>query len=130
MNVNDLNISDMTDEEKNVLLKQLLSSTESTSTPTNGDSVEAAQVNDDFSVTRTKQKREDRKVVAGKNTWTDDLSEHQDSLNETPDYKPVSRRRKAPKKSRVECHVCGKSFNVDPRTVYGEFQRCNKCAGQ
>jgi len=130
MNVNDLNISDMTDDEKNTLLKQLLSNTESSSTPSNGDSVVAAQVNDDFSVTRTKHKREDRKVVAGKNTWTDDLSEHRDDLNETPDYKPVARRRKSPKKSRVECHVCGKSFNIDPRMAYGEFQRCNKCAGQ
>jgi hypothetical protein len=130
MSVNDFNISDMTDDEKNTLLKQLLSNTESSSTPGNGDSVAAAQVNDDFSVTRTKQRREDRKVVAGKNTWTDDLGEHQDDLNSTPEYEPVSRKRKSPKKSRVECHVCGKSFNIDPRMAYGEFQRCNKCGGQ
>ena len=130
MNVNDFNISDMTDNEKNELLKKLLSNTEGVSTSDNGDSVTTAKVNEDFSVTRTKQKREDRTVKAGKNTWTDDYGEHRDELNSTPDYKPVSRKRKPPKKSRVECHVCGKSFNIDPRMVYGDFHRCNKCGGQ
>ena len=130
MSVNDFNISDMTDNEKNELLKKLLSNTEGVSTSSNEDSVTTAKVNEDFSVSRNKHKREDRKVVAGKNTWTDDFGEHQDELNSTPDYKPVSRKRKPPKKSRVECHVCGKSFHVDPRTVYGDFHRCNKCGGQ
>jgi len=127
MNVGNINISDLTDDQKNELLKQLLSSNESISADK---ATPSAKVNDDFSVTRTKQKREDRTVKAGKNTWTDDFSEHRDDLNETPDYKPVSRRRKSPKKTRVECHVCGKSFNIDPRTAYGEFHRCNKCGGQ
>ena len=127
MNIGDINISDLTDDQKNELLKQLLSSDESISADK---AISSAKVNDDFSVTRIKHKREDRTVRAGKNTWTDDFSEHMDDLNQTPDYKPVARRRKSPKKTRVECHVCGKSFSIDPRNAYGEFHRCNKCGGQ
>ena len=126
MSDDNIDIDDLTDDQKNELLKQLLSKNESISADK---AAVPAKVNDDFSVTRTKHNREDRAVRAGKNQWRDTGFDHTDDDNVTPDYKPVARKRKPPKKSRVECHVCGKSFNVDPRSVFGEFHRCNRCSG-
>jgi predicted SprT family Zn-dependent metalloprotease len=66
-------------------------------------------------------------VKARKNEW-EDTGEFRDIT--TPDYERTPRRRQSPPKSEVECHICGKSFKVDQRFVFGEFYRCNRCTGK
>lgn len=87
----------------------------------------AAMVNDDFTVSRKEQQNGRQVVKAKKNRWTDDGIEHMDI--ETPDVKRTARNRSKPKKQRVDCHVCGKSFSVNPALAFGEYHRCNKCTG-
>jgi hypothetical protein len=85
------------------------------------------RVNDDFTVSRKGQKNGRQAVRARKNRWVDDGTEHMDI--ETPEFKRTARNRSKPKKKRVECHVCGKTFSVNPALAFGEYHRCNKCTG-
>lgn len=85
------------------------------------------RVNDDFTVSRKEQQNGRQAVKARKNRWTDDGIEHMDI--ETPDVKRTARNRSKPRKKRVECHVCGKTFSVNPALAFGEYHRCNKCTG-
>ena len=87
----------------------------------------AARVNDDFTVSRKEQQNGRQAVSARKNRWTDDGIEHMDI--ETPDVKRTARNRSKPGKNRVECHVCGKTFSINPALAFGEYHRCNKCTG-
>lgn len=92
------------------------------------------RVNEDFSVTRNEDVLDQRKIPvrAKKNQWSD-TGEDRD-----PDFDPVkferigkvARNREKIKKHTVECHVCGRSFQVNPSLVYGEFIRCNRCTGR
>jgi len=66
-------------------------------------------------------------VKGGKNKWVD-TGEFRDVT--TPDVDRTPRRKSPPKKTRVECHVCGKSFKADPRYLHGEYHRCNQCTGR
>lgn len=85
------------------------------------------KVNDDFTVSRKEQQNGRQAVRARKNRWEDDGIEHMDI--ETPDVKRTARNRSKPGKKRVECHVCGKTFSVNPALAFGEYHRCNKCTG-
>ena len=85
------------------------------------------RVNDDFTVSRKEQQNGRQAVRARKNRWVDDGTEHMDI--ETPEFKRTARNRSKPKKKRVECHVCGKTFSVNPALAFGEYHRCNKCTG-
>jgi hypothetical protein len=67
-------------------------------------------------------------VKAKKNEWHDDYQEHRDV--HTPKTDRTPRNREKSKKVETECYVCGKTFYVDPRYVYGEYQRCNRCTGR
>ena len=86
-------------------------------------------VSEDFKVTRNDQTTNTRrtKVTARENKWVD-TGEFRDV--ETPDVARTPRRRGAPKKQDIECHVCGKTYKIDPRYTYGEYYRCNKCTGR
>tara|TARA_Y100001973_G_C5191504_1_gene331293 strand:- start:289 stop:684 length:396 start_codon:yes stop_codon:yes gene_type:complete len=86
-----------------------------------------ARVNDDFTVSRKEQQNGRQAVRARKNRWVDDGTEHMDI--ETPEFKRTARNRSKPKKTRVECHVCGKTFSINPALAFGEYHRCNKCTG-
>jgi len=88
---------------------------------------ETPKVNEDFVVNRSTSNRRTQ-VRAGKNQWADTSGDFKDV--ETPDGERTPRVRKRPKKEPVECHVCGKSFKADPRYLYGEYYRCNKCTGR
>lgn len=81
-------------------------------------------VNSKKSATLQNNKR--REPVRGRENRWEDTGEFRDI--ETPDIERTPRRRPPPKKVDVECSSCGKSFKVDPRFVYGEYYRCNKCA--
>lgn len=92
-------------------------------------------VTDDFKVIReNKSDFNQRKsqVRAKKNEWVDN-GEDRD-----PDFNPekfermgrAARNRQRINKKSVECHVCGRSFQVNPNLIYGEFIRCNRCTGR
>lgn len=115
-------IDSLSDEQKKKLL-QALGNESVTSTKT-------AQVDENFIVKRadtSSQTRRKEAVRARKNEW-EDTGEFRDIS--TPDVERTPRRRPPPQKSDVECHVCGKSFKIDPRFAYGEYYRCNKCSGK
>ena len=85
-------------------------------------------IDKDFTVkNRDTNKKRRTKVKGGKNKWEDtgELSHI-----ETPDFERTERRRSPPKKTEVSCHVCGKTFKVSPKLVYGEYHRCNRCTGR
>jgi len=92
------------------------------------------RVNEDFTVIRNEDSLDQRKVPvrAKKNQWSD-TGEDRD-----PNFDPakfermgkVARNRQRAKKETVECHVCGRTFQVNPSLVYGEFVRCNRCTGR
>lgn len=92
------------------------------------------RVNEDFTVIRNEDSLDQRKVPvrAKKNQWMD-TGEDRD-----PDFDPAkfermgraSRNRDKVKKQNLECHVCGRSFQVNSNLVYGEFIRCNRCTGR
>lgn len=87
-----------------------------------------ANVNEDFTINRQTNNNRRREPVKGrKNNWVD-TGEFRDI--ETPQFERTPRRKEAPKKVDLECHVCGKSFKADPRFVYGEYHRCNRCTGK
>jgi hypothetical protein len=76
------------------------------------------------------QNRRRSKVKAGKNQWVDN-GEYKDVDTPLPeDFEKTPRRKAAPKKTPVECHMCGKTFKQDSRYSYGDFPRCNKCTGR
>lgn len=83
--------------------------------------------NPDFSM--FSEKRDNKKrgpVSASKNTWVDTGESRE---IETPKISPTSRNRKPAKEHSVNCHVCGKTFKINPKFSYGEYHRCNNCAG-
>lgn len=136
----DLNnfFNSLTDEQKLQLANALMNST---SQPTSEKKEEnfvakttqppkkTASIGEDFIVKKAEQPPSRRKesVRARNNQW-EDTGEFRDV--HTPDYERTPRRREAPRKEDVECHVCGKSFKIDPRFSYGEYYRCNRCTGK
>ena len=81
---------------------------------------------DNFIVDTKKSSNSRRKepVKARKNEWVD-TGEFRDVETKYGDRAP--RNRKPHVKVDVECSVCGRSFKTDPKYVYGEYHRCNKC---
>lgn len=90
-------------------------------------------VDDNFVVKKNdfsdNQNRRKEPVKARKNEWHDN-GEFRDLDSSDYQKTPSPRRREPPKKIDVDCHVCGRSFKVDQRFVYGEYYRCNKCVGK
>lgn len=119
-------IRGLSKEEKDKLVKAL---TDSGDVDQKDDDDSEVYVDDTFTVkNRTTPKSQGRSQVrGGKNKWVD---EGENKNIETPDFEKTPRRRSAANKVKVECHVCGKSFKSDPRYLYGEFHRCNKCIGR
>ena len=116
-------VSSLTDEQKKKLLEALAGNEKPVEPKSVGPS-------EDFRVYKTDSKLSNRRkepVKARKNEW-EDTGEFRDVETEYGEKTP--RRRDPPKKSNVECHVCGKPFKVDPRYVFGEFYRCNRCGGK
>lgn len=73
------------------------------------------------------QQRRREPVKARKNMW-EDTGECREV--ETPDYERTPRKRPSSQKTEVDCHVCGKSFKVDSKFVFGEYHRCNRCSSR
>ena len=139
----------LTDEQKKQLAGALLSSVESQSPPDKDKKIIKSKtknikkdlpkeppqivVDHDFTVTRAESKdsqnRRKEPVRARKNEWKD-TGEFRDVNSPDYDLTPSPRKREAPKKIDVECHVCGRSFKADQRFVFGEYHRCNRCVGK
>jgi DNA-directed RNA polymerase subunit RPC12/RpoP len=118
-------LATLTDEQKAALLEAL--------TKNDTAAKNTQQVEEDKSqfIAQTKkapanQKRKEP-VRAKQNTWTDT---GEDRNIETPKYEPTPRTREKIEKVSIKCHACGKSFDIDPRFVYGEYYRCDRCASR
>lgn len=114
-------LSSLTEEQKAALLKAL------TSKPS-----DVEQNKDDSFTVKPKnninqQQRRREPVKAKENTWTDT---GEDKHVSTPQYQPTPRTREKSNKVSMNCHACGKTFSVDPRFVYGEFYRCDRCSSR
>lgn len=92
-----------------------------------------SNVTEDFRVVQNEQlDKRKTPVRAKKNEWVD-TGEDRD-----PDFNPekyermgkAARNRGKVKKRTIECHVCGRSFQVNPSLVHGEYVRCNRCTGR
>ena len=118
-------IQGLSKEEKDKLVQAL---TESENIDQEDESRDKVYVDDTFTVKNRKVKSQGRtQVKGGKNQWVD---EGENKNIETPAFEKTPRRRSAANKVKIECHVCGKCFKSDPRYLYGEFHRCNKCTGR
>lgn len=113
----------LTEEQKELLLQILNEEKE-----VEKEADEKINVSDNFIVTNNKFGSNQRKqpVKARKNTWTD-TGESRDI--KTPEVERTPRRRKAPEKIKIACHVCGRKMELDKRFVYGEYHRCDNCTG-
>lgn len=130
-------LESLTDEQKAQLVQGLLKSNENEEVPVLKEeavsSTPRSNITEDFKVV-SNDKLEKRKtpVKARKNQWVDE-GEDRD-----PNFDPqkfermgkAARNRGKTKKKNVECHVCGRSFSVNPAYVYGENFRCNRCTGR
>jgi hypothetical protein len=114
-------IKTLSTEQKEALLNAL----QKNDTPPEPES----KVQNDFTVSSTRNSNNRRKepVKARKNEWVD-TGEFRDIETEYGERTP--RNRKPSKKVDVECSVCGRSFKTDPKYVYGEYHRCNRCTGR
>lgn len=125
-------LKNLTDEQKQALLEQLMASL---SEPKQEEVAveepeETTDNKSDFTMHKNNSKPKGRReaVKFKKNTWQDDGIEFPDV--ETPKVKRTPRNRKGPQKVSVECHVCGREFQINSSLVYGEYQRCNRCGGK
>jgi hypothetical protein len=138
-------LSKMTPEQKADLLKSLAGSLEAyglnEEQPKKEEAVKETvslsprrRVNEDFTVTISSNELDRGRVPvrAKKNQWVDE------GENRDPDFNAekfermgkAARNRSKVKKRSIECHVCGRSFDVNPNLVYGEYIRCNRCTGR
>lgn len=140
-------LNTMTAEQKSELLNKLM---DSLAPPSQDQQIEPIQqtepiqeeavssqpqsnVTEDFRVVQNEQlDKRKTPVRAKKNQWVDS-GEDRD-----PDFDPqkyermgkTTRNRGKVKKRTIECHVCGRSFQVNPALVHGEYVRCNRCTGR
>ena len=93
-----------------------------------------SNVTEDFQVVKNSELLEQRKtpVRARKNQWVDGGEDRDPEFDPAKFEKmgKAARQRGKVKKRTIECHVCGRSFAVNPAYVHGEFTRCNRCTGR
>ena len=131
-------LESLTDEQKAQLVQGLLKSNENEEVPvlkeeTVSSTPRSRNVTEDFRMVNdnTLEKRK-TPVRARKNQWVDE-GEDRD-----PDFDPAkfermgkaTRNRGKIRKETVECHVCGKTFSINPSLIYGTNIRCNRCTGR
>lgn len=119
-------LSSLSEEQKNQFLEALLEMKDNESKDRQQ---KTANVDENFVVKKAESKNNRRRepVRGRENRWKDE-GEFRDI--ETPKVDRVARNRPAHKKAEVECSVCGKPFKVDPKYIYGEYHRCNRCVGR
>lgn len=125
-------VKTLNEEQRKALLEALSgdSSTPTQSAKKTKDEKKPTINNEDFTMNAPSnniQKKRREPVKARENIWTD-TGESKDVV--TPDINPTPRTRKLPSKVKLQCHVCGKDFEVDKRFVFGEYNRCDRCASK
>ena len=128
-------LESLSPDQKAQLVAKLTKATTEKSVETTEEAVsspERQDVAEDFTVTRENHKNRKTPVKANKNQWVDDgeLGNDIDFDYQKFEKMKTPRRRGQPKKKKVECHVCGKSFTLNANLISGEFVRCNKCTGR
>ena len=127
-------LKNLTTEQKQALLDQLMSSLSEATTEEPKETeqdVPANNVNEDFRVTNSKLERGRTPVRARKNRWEDTGEFQLDGEEEwSSNRKRTARSRTKAKKVQLECSVCGKTYMESPSLVYGEYHRCNRCGGR
>lgn len=127
-------LKNLTTEQKQALLDQLMSSLSEATTEEPKETerdVPANNVNEDFRVTNSKLERGRTPVRARKNRWEDTGEFQLDGEEEwSSNRKRTARSRTKAKKVQLECSVCGKTYMESPNLVYGEYHRCNRCGGR
>lgn len=128
-------LKNLTTEQKQALLDQLMSSLSQTTTEEPKETeqdVPANNVNEDFRVTNSKLERGRTPVRARKNSWQDtgewNIPEGEEEWG--GNRKRSERNRSKAKRVKLECSVCGKTYMENPNLVYGEYHRCNRCGGK
>lgn len=120
-------IESLTEEQKKALIQALNKNSNDAKIIPDSTRVSAPE-SETFTMNKTEKTNRRREPVrARKNEWRDE-GEFRDV--ETPDFEKTPRTRKPHKKVDVECSVCGRSFKTDPKYVYGEYHRCNRCTGR
>lgn len=121
-------MNSLTDEQKEAMMRAFGS--QNTEKEKSKQSPPRGVVGEDFKVRRDNDNlsRGRTQVRAKKNNWYDDGEEAKDVY--TPKGERAARNRDKPKKKEVECHVCGRTFQADPRHIFGEYVRCNRCTGR
>ena len=126
-------LDSLTPEQKSQLVEGLLNTNvKSDDRRAEAEPTPRSKVKEDFTVSRSEELDQRKKVVkARKNSWSD-VGEFRD---EDVDYEKFEktrtpRRRGKPKKREVECHVCGKTFSMNESLIHGQFIRCNRCTGR
>jgi hypothetical protein len=135
----------LSDEQKMALVKVLTTSSspkpEVVETPTEAVQTQAKAptakrkrstvVNEDFTVTRENSIGAKAPVRAKANQWKDTGEAKEEGFDPKRFEEMGMAPRERPEKVMVEktCHVCQRSFTMDPDVVYGEFARCNRCIG-
>ena len=125
-------LSSLSEEQKRELQEALEWENEGGSIPSKDSASVPPIVEADFAVKNrqvNKIKRREQ-VKAGKNQWIDDGEFKNIDTPLPDDFERTPRRKSPPKKTEVECHMCGKSFKQDARYAYGDFPRCNRCTGR
>jgi len=127
-------LKNLTTEQKQALLYQLMSSLSEATTEEPKETeqdVPANNINEDFRVTNSKLERGRTPVRARKNRWEDTGEFQLDGEEEwSNNRKRTARSRAKAKKVKLECSVCGKTYMESPSLVYGEYHRCNRCGGR
>jgi len=127
-------LKNLTTEQKQALLDQLMSSLSTATTEEPKETkqdVPANNVNEDFRITNSKLERGRTPVRARKNRWEDTGEFQLDGEEEwSSNRKRTDRSRVKAKKVQLECSVCGKTYMESPSLVYGEYHRCNRCGGR
>lgn len=127
-------VNSLSDEQKQALMAALSTNNEQ---PPPTPKIEPKQlpepprrvVGEDFRIIREDNLSKGKTPVrARKNEWEDDGEEFRDVY--TPKGERTPRNRDKARKQDVECHVCGRTFQVNPKYVYGEYLRCNRCTGR
>ena len=111
-------------------------SSPATATATEKEVLRKQVQDEDFSTNHNKNKSVGGKygrresIQVRENQFVDDGTEAKDKANITPDIDPVPRNRKPAKFINLECHACGKSFEVSASIARaGEYYRCDRCVG-
>lgn len=137
-------LESLTPEQKQKLVHSLIESNESGEVPnlqletaeqkTQVTETGSVRINEDFTVTQNSNlnKKGKRPVKWEKNNWLD-TGENRDPDFDAEKFEKMgksARNRGKSKKKMIECHVCGRSFSVNPKLIYGDFVRCNRCTGR